>query len=383
MKHTVLIIIKICFMLVKIVLKYLLPHGKTLLLYKIGYMASTWTPPEFSREEINKAGKILIREEASPEEIESALVRINNWRTAHNFPLNTFQIRLRKMAKTVNENSLVAQRIKRLPSIKHKLERFHDMKLSQIQDIGGCRAIMKSVNEVDQLVEIYLHGSSGVKHVLAREQDYIKTPKTSGYRGVHLVYKYKSDKNNIYEDLKIEIQIRTVLQHAWATAVETVGTFIRQSLKSSQGEENWLQFFVLMSSIMAIQENKPIVEGTSDNIDELKRDVIHFSNKLDVEGHLTTFRNSLRIIDEKKIANAHYYLLELDAAARRVFITPYTQKELTVASRDYIALEERITDDKKDAVLVAAESLEALKLAFPNYYLDTDLFLEKLKEITG
>jgi hypothetical protein len=56
---------------------------------------------------------------------------------------------------------------------------------------------------------------------------------------------------------------------------------------------------------------------------------------------------------------------------------------LQKASKDYIELEEKIANEKKDAVLVAAESLEALKLAFPNYYLDTALFLEKLKEIVS
>jgi hypothetical protein len=41
----------------------------------------------------------------------------------------------------------------------------------------------------------------------------------------------------IYNDLKIEMQLRSQYQHAWATAVETVGTFIGQALKSSIGPE--------------------------------------------------------------------------------------------------------------------------------------------------
>ena len=50
--------------------------------------------------------------------------------------------------------------------------------------------------------------------------DYITTPKDSGYRGVHLIYRYYSDKNETFNGLKIEVQIRTALQHAWATAVD-------------------------------------------------------------------------------------------------------------------------------------------------------------------
>jgi hypothetical protein len=48
--------------------------------------------------------------------------------------------------------------------------------------------------------------------------------------------------------------------------VETVGTFIQQPLKSSQGEEDWLRFFIVMSSDMAFLDKKPIVAGTSDRI---------------------------------------------------------------------------------------------------------------------
>src|SRR5260221_9633788 len=163
------------------------------------------------------------------------------------------------------------------------------MNMAQIQDIGGCRAIMRDVTQVNALVDIYKHESRGIKHKLAKEQDYILNPKTSGYRGIHLIYKYRSEKVNTYDDMRVEIQVRTLLQHAWATAVETVGTFIKQSLKSSQGEEDWLRFFALMSSAMAIEEGKPIVPGTPDDFNKLRLEIIALATSLDVVGHLTTF----------------------------------------------------------------------------------------------
>ncbi len=347
-------------------------------------MPSYYTIPENSRREVNRAGDIFLNPDATIDEKDSALLIINNWRASHNFPLNTFQMRLRKVAKKINPDSLVAQRIKRLISIKLKLERFPDMNMSQIQDIGGCRAIMNDVNEVDSLVNIYKHESRGIKHKLAKEQDYIQNPKDSGYRGVHLIYKYGSDKVKHYDDMRIEIQVRTLLQHAWATAVETVGIFIKQSLKSSQGEASWLRFFALMSSAMAISEGKPIVPGTPDNYNELRVEISSLSKTLDVEGHLTTFRNSIEVLGgERRVSNAHYYLLELDPSAGRVIIKAYSQTQLATASADYMTLERRIVNDNRDAVLVSADSIEALKLAFPNYYLDTDIFLEQLRKVTS
>ena len=346
-------------------------------------MPKYYATPLHSKREVNRAGEIFLDNISNEEDKITALSIINNWRASHHYPLSTFQVRLRKLTKSINEENLVAQRIKRLASIKLKLERFEGMNMAQIQDIGGCRAILKNMVEVEKLVNIYKHESRGIKHKLAKEQDYIQHPKTSGYRGVHLIYKYKSDKNSIYDDMRVEIQIRTLMQHAWATAVETVGTFIQQSLKSSQGEEDWLRFFIIMSSAMAIKERKPVVPGTSEDFKNLKDEIILLADKLKVEGHLTAFRQSIEVINEtSKIVDAHYYLLELDPIRRRVVVRPYSQTQILTASEDYLTLEQRIINDSKDAVLVSADSVESLKLAYPNYYLDTEYFLQLLREIT-
>ena len=123
------------------------------------------------------------------------------------------------------------------------------MKLSQMQDLGGCRAVMDNVGAVRRLVGYY-QKESGIKHELAKLDDYIAAPQESGYRGVHLVYRYYSDKKPkaMYNGLKIEMQLRSQYQHAWATAVETVGAFIGQALKSSMGDKEWRRFFSLMGS---------------------------------------------------------------------------------------------------------------------------------------
>lgn len=347
-------------------------------------MPKYYPVPEYSRTQVNKAGDILIDPNATEEQNEWALLVINNWRTSHNFPLNTFQIRLRDLTQKINPESLVAQRIKRLASIRLKLELEPDMKMSQMQDLGGCRAIMKNVQELDSLVEIYKHGSRGIKHTLHKEQDYIINPKKSGYRGVHLVYKYGSDKSTVYKDMRIEIQIRTLMQHAWATAVETVGTFIKMPLKSSIGDAGWLRFFALMGSAMAIAEGKPVVPNTSENVNILRSEIINLSTQLEVEAHLKTFRSSIQVMSShRKTSDAYYYLLDLDPDEGRVVVRSYTHNQLKTASSDYMSLEKRITSGKRDAVLVSADSVKALKLAYPNYYLDTDIFLKQLKEFTS
>ncbi|WP_428851165.1 divalent metal cation transporter [Imbroritus primus] len=111
-----------------------------------------------------------------------------------------------------------------------------------------------------QVAELYR--KSGLKHILVNKKDYIAVPKTSGYRGIHLVYKYQSDRTSTYNNHQIEVQLRSRLQHSWATAVETVGTLLSQSLKASEGEAKWLEFFQWTSSAFACVEGTPMVANT-------------------------------------------------------------------------------------------------------------------------
>lgn len=282
-----------------------------------------WAEPENRPEVVNRAGRTLVQSmQASvtlwtPQQwadFDAALAVINNWRASHGYPLNTFQVNLRRAARRVDPSALVAQRTKRLASIASKLERFPRMKLTQMQDIEGCRAVVKGLAEVRSLERYYRH-TSGIKHRPAEPDDYITNPKVSGYRGIHLVYRYFSDKKESYNDLKIEMQIRSKNQHAWATAVETVGTFVQEALKSSMGSEQWLRFFALMSSVIAIREGTPTVPGTPVKRAELLEELAHLADELNVETRLKAYQAALRSFEEPADPDAHFYLLSLDAKA--------------------------------------------------------------------
>src|SRR3989338_5946573 len=135
----------------------------------------TWTKPLYGKANVDRAGHVLISKEATEEEKEEALTVLNNWRSSHGYPMNTFQARLRQISKKVDDNALVVQRLKRVPSIIKKLKREQTktMSLSQMQDIAGCRAVLFDVDKVNELTEIY-RKSRGLKHKKIREKDYIK-----------------------------------------------------------------------------------------------------------------------------------------------------------------------------------------------------------------
>lgn len=338
-----------------------------------------WAVRQYTKAEVDAAGEVIADPLAAPEKYELAMPVINNWRSCHNFPLNTFQVGLRRRAKQVDASSLVAQRIKRLSSIEQKLDRFRTMKLSQMQDIGGCRAVLRSVDKVDELVEAYI--TSDIKHKLDRTNDYIRQPKPSGYRGIHLIYRYYSDKKQTYNGLKVEMQFRSILQHAWATAVETVGTFIQQALKSSQGEEQWLRFFALMGTAVAGREGSPPIPGTPEDSKKLVRELRQLNRSLNVAQRLRTYGAALQTLEQPGAEKAHYFLLALDPQAQRVTVTGFKALELEKASNEYLATERALASKPgADAVLVSVESLASLRRAYPNYFLDTSVFLQVLAE---
>lgn len=335
-----------------------------------------WTIPQFSRNQVNKAGTILNDPTASGEAAQWAFTVISNWRSSHNFPLNTFQNTLRRNTKLIDKSGLIAQRIKRLPAIKLKLRDNPLMKLSQMQDIGGCRAVVGNVSSVDRLAEI--SKQSWRKHEFIEKYDYIRHPKSSGYRSLHLVYRYYSKKSTAHNGLRIEVQLRSQLQHIWATAVEVLGTFTQQALKSSHGEHDWLRFFSLMGTAIAIREGTETVPGTPTDEIELKKQLSELMHALKVEERLraftAVFEPPLDIEQGIKEKRYHYFLLNLNYKDRRISLTAYHRQNLNQASSDYFNAE-RQASGSADIVLVSVDSLAALKRAYPNYFLDTNRFL--------
>jgi hypothetical protein len=347
-----------------------------------------WVRPEYSREIINAAASHLVRVEtvhvpgrsrADWDAYFQALEIVNNWRASHGYPLNTFQMNLRNTARRFDPNAIVAQRIKRMASITYKLQRFPNMKLTQMQDLGGCRAIVNDVAMVRRVVTYY-ERKSAIKHERATLDDYISEPKPSGYRGVHLVYRYFSDKEKrIYNGLKIEMQIRSTYQHAWATAVETVGTFSGEALKSSVGSAEWQRFFALMGSAIALRERAPLVPGTPTERDELVSELKHYAETLNVIYKLQEYRRALNHISEAE--SGDFFLLELDPWAGRLNVTGFKYEEVELATERYAEAEKRVKEyPGTDAVLVSVDSVRALERAYPNYFADTRIFIQLVEQ---
>lgn len=312
-----------------------------------------------------------------------ALLVLTNWRACHGYPINTFQATLRNKLTKIDPDALVAQRLKRTPSIIKKLQRIEGMNLARMQDIGGLRAVVSTLTQLSQLYEAYK--KTVFTHTLISEYDYVNKPKKSGYRSIHLIYKFKLREPSPYEGLQLELQLRTKLQHAWATAVETMGTFLHHSLKSSEGPDEWLNFFSLVSSAFAHSERAPLVPGyeTLTKVQTFRK-TKEAAEKLGVREKLGRFSSAVKAIPTTGKKRAAYYLVELQLTGddSNVKISSFSLDRLEEANTLYSSAEREAKTTGAQVVLVSAGSIDSLKRAYPNYFLDTHEFLAQLDKIT-
>lgn len=338
-----------------------------------------WIAPKYSRNKVREAGRVFVKQKGVPrKKVHQAFDVLLNWRSAHAYPMHSLLMLLRQKAPGVDPNAVVVQRLKRLPSIVRKLIRFGSMSLDRMQDIGGCRAVVDTVDHAERLRDALK--SSRTRNVLVKEYDYIRDPKNSGYRGIHLVYRYGGTKQE-FRKLLVEVQLRSKIQHSWATAVEVVDTFTDQSLKTDQGSESWKRFFRLVSVAFSDVEGRCCADGSA--LEESIREARNAARELRVVEALRAYAVSTKyLVDKRSTEKNAFFLLLLDTEDSSVEITSYSKNKLTQASEQYLALERQHREDSsKNVVLVEASSIVNLKKAYPNYFADTEDFVALLKKV--
>ena len=337
------------------------------------------TSQEYTKGQIDRAGFSLRDSNRHDQSFINAAEILNRWRTIHVNPLNIVKRKLNNLIEEIDIDASTAYRLKRQHSVIKKLKRRYDndhptMKLSQMQDIAGCRIVVSNMELVDKL---YGHITKQIKYEKVSEKDYIVNPKYDGYRSIHLIYRYKAKTDKLQNEFLVEIQLRTQLQHSWATAVETVGLFTEQDLKSNEGSQEWQKFFKLVSLAFTIKENTTQIIDTPDNIDKLYSQIKTLSGELDVIERMEKWATTVRAISNKK-KDGRLYLLVLDLIGKEIEIKSYTKRENNDAFNDYKIAERA---DNTDAVLVHVDKIKGLQEAYPNYFADTKEFLSEIKMI--
>lgn len=329
-------------------------------------MTGTDKFPGGSKSRVSRAGDNVRNNTATPEDLKV----IEEWRAAHRRVLNTFQAILR--TRTKGTNVTVAQRHKRKNTIFDKLQRLPGMQLARMDDVAGCRLIFKNIKELYKFRDTF-HGVR-FNHKRRNEPDkydYIKAPKGTGYRGIHDVYEYdvNSESGKSLAGLYIEIQYRTLVQHAWATAVEVVGFITESQPKFQQGDRRYEYEMALASEILARAHEglKGPFPEKSDR--ELLEEFLAIDKELSLLKTLRGLNQAKSEVSDKK----NTILIFSDKGALEV----RSYRDATDALRALFSLEEEMPHN--DIVLVRADSSKEVRLAFRNYFSDAREFIRLIE----
>jgi len=318
--------------------------------------------PGGSRSRVNRAGRAI----RDGNDSEDDIAILDQWRAAHRPVLNTFQAILRM--RTRDTDIAVAQRHKRKSTIVGKLQRYPDMQLSRMDDVAGCRLIFKTQSDLYRFRgEFHKARFHHERRNGLDKYDYIKRPKSTGYRGIHDVYSYdvNSAVGKPFKGLLVEIQYRTLVQHAWATTVEVIGFITESQPKFQAGDRRYEHAMALASEILARayeQANGPFP-------DRPDRDVVQEFLRVESEVSLMQTLGGLNVAGPQISTRRNAILIFPEVGDLEV----RTFRDATEALRALFALERE--KPGTDIVLVRADTADDVRLAFRNYFTDAKDFI--------
>lgn len=347
-----------------------------------GIDVSEFPQLEYSLKDVVRAGKSLrermVWSAESAEDIRRVFAIANSWRASHAFPMHSLRSEIHARMRKLEVGGLAYARLKQMPSIRAKLARI-DSNLRQMQDLGGCRAVLPTIGEVRTLVSAMAEQS---RHTLKSEDPYMDAPRSSGYRSHHLIFKFvpRRSEEAGYEGRLIEVQIRSRLQHTWATAVEAVGLHLGENLKAGIGSSKWLRFFELMSLEFAATEGCDFAnDGSNSRVEE----IIHLEKSLNVVRTLDGLSHAVSSLDwmaTSKDTKPKYCVIKYDRKERKVDVKFLYSPSVI---EENLEVGETGTGDanRYSTIVVELDKVENLREAYPNYFGDVQLFKSRLSSV--
>lgn len=237
---------------------------------------------EISKTKLDKAGATLAKSINYSESTLDADIIVDTWRENHIVPLTEITLKLQEWLKDFKKEYYLAQRLKRKPQIIRKLNRL-SVRLSQLQDIGGCRIIFPNNAIIDEFIAFITDKSKKGKYfVINKITDYRdKGRDISGYRAVHLILE-----RNGY---KVELQLRSNIQHYWCESIERTSVIYGKHLKENEGDPMVIKYFKLLSD--AFHDIEKNIRPSVNDVIEIDKNKIH-SEKIIKESDTYNIFNS-------------------------------------------------------------------------------------------
>lgn len=239
--------------------------------------------------------------------------------------------------------------------------------------MAGCRLIFPDIASLDKFrAKFHKARFHHKRKNELNKYNYIARPKSTGYRGIHDVYSY--DVNSLMgkhlKGLLVEIQYRTAVQHAWATAVEVIGFITENQPKFEKGDDRFNHAMALASEILSrAHENK--VGPFPDKTDI---EVVQEFLALDGELNLLNMLRGLNTASAEVSANRNSILIFHESGELEV----RTYRSATEALAALFELEKELPGT--DVVLVKADTSEEVRFAFKNYFSDARDFIHLVED---
>lgn len=215
-----------------------------------------------SKSKVDKAGQALAKGNARTDEELIELESVfNDYRKSHLQPLTELTLELQRWLTEYGAKYYIAQRLKRKPQIIRKLNRLH-VRLSQLQDIGGCRIIVADNRDVDRLTK-FLTEKLSVTAKLKATDYREKGRDDTGYRALHLIF----TRDGVF----LELQVRSQVQHYWAESIERTSVVYGHHLKEKEGDPRVVAYFKALSDVFyEIESGRQPAPQSKIEIDRLR-----------------------------------------------------------------------------------------------------------------
>jgi ppGpp synthetase/RelA/SpoT-type nucleotidyltranferase len=315
----------------------------------------------YSKNELIRLGDKLRIESKSNSISGDSLQQIHELRLSYKNVLSEVFNILSEESKKIRKSRVVTYRIKRIESIISKLNRFPNMELGKMIDIGGCRCIVDSPQDIFQIADLL---EKRLK--IEKRQDYInkKPSDDDGYSALHLYVKCKEG-----DKKPIEIQLRTRDQHNWATFVEIIDVVYDTKIKEGQRNPELQRFCYLMSD-------------TTNLKNDAKMEILTIEKDYDIYSELSKVFNQNNIQTRKQ-------WIKVEETDHKFFIIEVNEEKRTniESFRDFDIAEDlylkKFNNDKTNIVLTHLESpsYKLISIAYSNYILSMHKFQEDLCEI--
>ena len=205
----------------------------------------------------------------------------------------------------------VTPRVKDRPSLRDKLlkrERIYST-LDDVTDIAGLRIITYSANDVDSISSV-IKKEFYIDQVNSVDKRALLDPDRFGYLSVHYIVRLKSPRSKLPEyerftHLKMEIQIRSILQHAWAEIEHDLGYKSKQAVPSEiQRRLSRLAGLLEMADDEFDRVREDLVQYRKEVADKIREDPGSVTIDKDSLVAYVNISNRVKQLDERIATNA-------------------------------------------------------------------------------